>query len=146
MADIQNLTAEQKDVLNALQQPVSNETISDAHIGIFSLKNANLGTTTHINPNASIENWRNDLTRDTRVLNSKDISEIDKELNNKYKGEVAHAKEGVINLPNYEMNEQVRLVDGVADSVVIFEELKDRTLRPVVYVTNEDGQQIGIGE
>ena len=47
---------------------------------------------------------------------------------------------------NYEMNEQARLVEGVADSVVVFEELKDRTLKPVVYVTNEDGQQIGIGE
>lgn len=47
---------------------------------------------------------------------------------------------------NYEMNEQAQLVEGVADSVVIFEELKDRTLKPVIYVTNEDGQQIGIGE
>lgn len=47
---------------------------------------------------------------------------------------------------NYEMNEQARLVEGVADSVVIFEELKDRTLKPVIYVTNEEGQQIGIGE
>ena len=46
---------------------------------------------------------------------------------------------------NYEMNEQARLVEGVADSVVIFEELKDRTLKPVVYVTNEEGEQISIG-
>lgn len=47
---------------------------------------------------------------------------------------------------NYEMNEQARLVEGVADSVVIFEDLQDRILKPVVYVTNEEGQQIAIGE
>lgn len=46
---------------------------------------------------------------------------------------------------NYEMNEQARLVDGVADSVVVFEKLENRTLKPVVYVTNEEGQQITIG-
>lgn len=46
---------------------------------------------------------------------------------------------------NYEMNEQARLVEGVADSVVVFEKLENRTLKPVVYVTNEEGQQITIG-
>jgi len=46
---------------------------------------------------------------------------------------------------NNQMNEQARLVDGVQSSVVIFEELDNRTLKPVVYVTNEENEQIVIG-
>lgn len=47
---------------------------------------------------------------------------------------------------NHQMNEQAKLVEGVESSVVIFEELTDRTLKPVIYVTNADGEQISIGE
>lgn len=47
---------------------------------------------------------------------------------------------------NHQMNDNAKLVEGVSESIVIFEELKDRTLKPVVYVTNTDGEQIVIGE
>ena len=47
---------------------------------------------------------------------------------------------------NYQMNEQARLVEGVEDSIVVFEELDNRTLKPVVYVTNTEGDKITIGE
>lgn len=47
---------------------------------------------------------------------------------------------------NHQMNEQAKLVQGVESSVVIFEELNNRTLKPVVYVTNEEGEKISIGE
>ena len=47
---------------------------------------------------------------------------------------------------NYEMNEQAKLIDGVAESVVLFEELSNRTLKPVIYITNEQGNQITVGE
>ena len=43
------------------------------------------------------------------------------------------------------MNQQARLIDGVQDSIVVFEELKDRKLKPVVYVTNEENEEIVIG-
>lgn len=45
-----------------------------------------------------------------------------------------------------DMKEQVDLVEGVQDSVVIFEELKDRKLKPMIYVTNEENEQIVVGE
>lgn len=47
---------------------------------------------------------------------------------------------------NHQMNDNAKLVEGVSESIVIFEELKDRTLKPVVYVTSTDGEQIVIGE
>ena len=47
---------------------------------------------------------------------------------------------------NHQMNDNAKLVEGVSESIVIFEELKDRTLKPVVYVTSADGEQIVIGE
>lgn len=46
---------------------------------------------------------------------------------------------------NDQMNEQARLVEGVQNSVVVFEELKDRVLKPVVYVTNEENEEIVVG-
>ena len=48
-------------------------------------------------------------------------------------------------LLNDQMNQQARLIDGVQDSIVVFEELKDRKLKPVVYVTNEENEEIVIG-
>lgn len=47
---------------------------------------------------------------------------------------------------NHQMNDNAKLIEGVSESVVVFEELKDRVLKPVVYVTNTDGEQIAIGE
>jgi len=47
---------------------------------------------------------------------------------------------------NHQMNEQAKLVEGVESSVVIFEELDNRILKPVIYVTNTDGDQIIVGE
>jgi len=46
---------------------------------------------------------------------------------------------------NDQITEQARLVEGVLNSIVIFEELKDRTLKPVVYVTNEENEEILVG-
>jgi len=47
---------------------------------------------------------------------------------------------------NRQMNEQTGFIDGVESSAVIFEELIDRTLKPVVYVTNENGEEVIVGE
>ena len=47
---------------------------------------------------------------------------------------------------NYQMNKQARMVEGVDDSIVIFNQLENRVLKPVIYVTNIDGEQIVIGE
>ena len=47
---------------------------------------------------------------------------------------------------NRQMNEQTGFIDEVEDSVVVFEELTDRTLKPVIYVTNKNGEQIVVGE
>ena len=47
---------------------------------------------------------------------------------------------------NRQMNMQTGYIDGVEDSVVVFEELSNRELKPVVYVTNTDGEEIKVGE
>lgn len=47
---------------------------------------------------------------------------------------------------NHQMNQNAKLVEGVSESVVIFEELQNRTLKPVIYVTSDSGEQIVIGE
>lgn len=47
---------------------------------------------------------------------------------------------------NDQMNEQARLVEGVQNSVVVFEELQNRRLKPIIYVTNEENEQIVVGE
>lgn len=41
-----------------------------------------------------------------------------------------------------DIKKQVDLVEGVQESVVLFDELKDRTLKPSIYVTNEENEQI----
>ena len=46
---------------------------------------------------------------------------------------------------NNQMNEQARLVEGVKNSLVVFEELEDRVLKPIIYVTNEENEQVVIG-
>ena len=43
-----------------------------------------------------------------------------------------------------DINEQVKLVEGVQDSVVLFDELSNRTLKPSIYVTNEENERIVI--
>lgn len=47
---------------------------------------------------------------------------------------------------NYEMNKQARLVNGVMDSYVVFDKLTDRKLNATIYVTNEIGEQVAVGE
>ena len=47
---------------------------------------------------------------------------------------------------NYEMNEQVQLVEGVDDSLVVFNSIENRTLSAQIFVTNADGEQIVVGE
>lgn len=49
-------------------------------------------------------------------------------------------------LLNDEMNEQAKLIEGVQNSVVVFEELKDRKLKPVIYLINEENEQVIVGE
>ena len=41
-----------------------------------------------------------------------------------------------------DIKEQVDLIEGVQESVVLFDELKDRTLKPSIYVINEENEQI----
>lgn len=43
-----------------------------------------------------------------------------------------------------DIKEQVDLVEGVQESVVLFDELKDRKLKPSIYVTNNENEQIVI--
>lgn len=45
-----------------------------------------------------------------------------------------------------EILEQVYYIDGVGDVLIDFVELKDRTLRPIIYLTTEDGENITVGE
>ena len=47
---------------------------------------------------------------------------------------------------NDQMNEQVRLIEGVQNSVVVFDEFQDRELKTRIYVTNEENEQIVVGE
>lgn len=47
---------------------------------------------------------------------------------------------------NRQMNMQTRYIDGVEDSVVIFEELNNRELKPVVYITNINDEEVIVGE
>lgn len=47
---------------------------------------------------------------------------------------------------NDQMNKQARMINGVRNSVVVFEELRDRRLKTVVYVTNTEGEQVVVGE
>ena len=47
----------------------------------------------------------------------------------------------------YDINDQAKLVEGVNESVTVFEEIENRQLKPVIYVTNtENGERIVIGE
>lgn len=45
-----------------------------------------------------------------------------------------------------DMNEQVLLVDGVEDSMVVFNNLTDRLLNVTIYATNAEGETITVGE
>jgi len=45
-----------------------------------------------------------------------------------------------------QINEQAAMVEGVAESLVVFDELKDRTLKTTIYLTNENGEQVIVGE
>lgn len=45
-----------------------------------------------------------------------------------------------------DMNAQALLVRGVEDSTVVFNNLTDRTLNATIYVTNEQGEVITVGE
>jgi len=47
---------------------------------------------------------------------------------------------------NEEMNRQALLVDGVDESLVVFDKIEDRTLHASIYVTNENGEEIIVGE
>lgn len=49
-------------------------------------------------------------------------------------------------LLNHQINEQARLIEGVKSSIVVFEKLKDRKLKPVIYVINEENEEIVVGE
>ena len=45
-----------------------------------------------------------------------------------------------------DMNEQALLVEGVEDSMVVFNNLTERTLNATIYATNEEGETITVGE
>lgn len=45
---------------------------------------------------------------------------------------------------NFEMRNQARLIDGVEDASVVFNELKDRTLNATIYVTTTEGETIEV--
>lgn len=45
-----------------------------------------------------------------------------------------------------DMNEQALLVDGVEDSIVVFNNLTDRLLNATIYATNKEGETITVGE
>lgn len=45
-----------------------------------------------------------------------------------------------------QINEQAALVDGVHESMVVFDELKDRNLKTTIYITNDNGEQVIVGE
>lgn len=45
-----------------------------------------------------------------------------------------------------DMNDQVLLVDGVEDSIVVFNNLTDRLLNATIYATNAEGETIMVGE
>lgn len=45
-----------------------------------------------------------------------------------------------------QINEQAGLVEGVNESMVVFDEFRDRTLKTTIYVTNENGEQVIVGE
>jgi len=47
---------------------------------------------------------------------------------------------------NNEMNEQALMVDGVDESMVVFEQLEDRTLKANIYITSTNGEEIIVGE
>ena len=41
-----------------------------------------------------------------------------------------------------DINEQAKRVEGVKDSVVLFDKLSDRKLTPSIYVVNEENEQV----
>lgn len=45
-----------------------------------------------------------------------------------------------------QMNGQAVIIDGVEESLVVFDELKDRTLKTTIYLTNENGERVIVGE
>ena len=45
-----------------------------------------------------------------------------------------------------DINEQSLLVDGVVDSITVFNNLTDRMLSVTIYATNEEGETITVGE
>lgn len=45
-----------------------------------------------------------------------------------------------------QINQQAGLVEGVYESMVVFDKLEDRTLTTTIYVTNDNGEQIIVGE
>ena len=45
-----------------------------------------------------------------------------------------------------DMNEQALLVDGVKDSIVVFNKLTERLLNATIYITNGEGETITVGE
>lgn len=47
---------------------------------------------------------------------------------------------------NYEINKQARVIDGVQDSYVVFDKLTDRKLNTTIYLTNESGEEVVVGE
>lgn len=44
-----------------------------------------------------------------------------------------------------DMNEQALLVEGVSDSITVFNNLTDRLLNVTIYATNEEGETITVG-
>lgn len=47
---------------------------------------------------------------------------------------------------NYDINNQARYIEGVQDSYVVFDKLTDRKLDVTIYLTNESGEQVVVGE
>ena len=45
---------------------------------------------------------------------------------------------------NFEMREQAKLIDGVADASVVFNKLENRVLDATIYVTTNEGEMIEV--
>ena len=45
-----------------------------------------------------------------------------------------------------QMTQQVYYINDIGDVLIDFTELKDRTLKPIIYLTTENGEKITVGE
>ena len=46
----------------------------------------------------------------------------------------------------YDMTQEARRIEGVSEAMVVFNSLEDRKLNATIYVTNEQGEQVVVGE